>query len=116
MQELREIGPLDVAHREEERAVLVARLEDRDDVRVVEGGGDSRLPEEALAEAAVPRELGRDHLERDLAPERQLLGPVDRTHASAADECLDLVAGELAPDYRVGAPSHAHPASVCQMT
>ncbi len=60
-------------------------------------------------------ELGRDHLERDLAPERQLLGAVNRTHASAADEGLDLVAGELAPDHRVGAPSHAHPASVCQI-
>ena len=113
-QELREVGPLDVAHGEEEGAVLVSRLEDRDDVRVVEGGGDPRLAEEALAEAAVLGELGRDHLERDLAPERQLLGAVNRTHAPAADERLDLVAGELAPDHRVGASSHAHPASVCQ--
>jgi hypothetical protein len=49
------------------------------------------------------------HLERDFAPERQLLGAVDRAHSSTADERLDLVAGELASDYRVGAASHAHP-------
>ena len=61
---------------------------------MVEGGGDPRLAQEALAEALVLGELGRDHLERDLAPEAFFLGAVDRTHPPAADERLDLVAGD----------------------
>ena len=111
-QELPQVGALHVAHGEEERTVFLSRLEDGDDVRVVEGGGHPRLPEEALAEAGVLRELGRDHLERDLAPEGEFLRAVDRAHAAAPDERLDVVARELAPDHRVGAPPSSHPSSV----
>ena len=65
--QLREVGPFDVAHGEEESAVLVSRLEDRNDVRVVERSGDPRLAQEALPEAAVLGELGRNDLQSDLA-------------------------------------------------
>ena len=98
--ELGEVGALDVAHGEEEHAVLLARLVDGDDVRVVERGGDPRLAQEALAEALVLGELGRDHLERDLAPETLLLGAVDRAHAAAADERLDVVARGARSDHQ----------------
>jgi hypothetical protein len=43
--DLREIGAFDEAHGEKEHAVLLARLIDRDDVRVVERGRDARLAE-----------------------------------------------------------------------
>ena len=111
-EDLREVAALDVAHGEEEDAVLLARLEDRDDVRVVEGGGDLRLPQEALPETLVLRELGGDHLERDLAAEPGFLGAVDRAHAAAADERLDAVTRKVAPDHRIGAPPSRHPPSV----
>ena len=54
-----EIAALDVAHGQEELAVLLARLVDRDDVRMVERGREPRLVEEALAEALVPGQLGQ---------------------------------------------------------
>ena len=85
---------LDVAHGEEEQAVLISRLVDGDDVGVIERGGDPRLAQEALAEALVLGELGGDHLERDLASEPLLLGAVDRAHPPSADEGLDPVAGD----------------------
>ena len=61
---------------------------------MVERGCDPRLAQEALAEALVLGELGRDHLERDLAPEALFAGTVDRAHPPAADERLDPVAGD----------------------
>ena len=99
----REVRAVDVAHGEEQRAVLFSRVEDRDDVRVVERGGNARLAQEALAEAAVIGKVGGDHLERHLAPEALLLSAVDRAHSSSADEPLDQVAREHAPDHFVGA-------------
>ena len=81
---------------------------------MVERGRDPRLAQEALTEAAVLGELGRNDLQSDLATECQLLSTVNRAHPATADERLDLVAGKLAADHRVGAASYAHPASVCQ--
>ena len=51
--ELGEVTALDVAHGEEENPVVLAGLEDGDDVRMVEGGGDLRLAQEAFPKAIV---------------------------------------------------------------
>ena len=77
-------------------------------MRVVEGGGDPRLAEEALAEALVLRQLRGDHLERDLAPPAFLGGAVNRTHPPAADELLDPVARDGRPRAELGACQMAH--------
>ena len=108
-EQLPEVGALDVAHREEEGTVVFPRTEDRDDVRMVERRGDTRLVQEALPESVALRELGSDHLQRHPTPEAELLGAIDRAHSASADEPFDLVAGNLAPDYLVGAPSQGHP-------
>ena len=62
-----EVGPVDVAHRDEQAPVDLAGLVDRDDVRVVEAGREPRLPQQPLAEALVLRESRGQHLERDRA-------------------------------------------------
>ena len=46
-------------------AVVLARLVDRDDVRVLDRRGQLRLALEALAEVRVGGELGGDQLQRD---------------------------------------------------
>ena len=112
--DLREIGAFDVTHREEEQAVLVSGLVDRDDVRVVERSRDPRLAQETLAEALVLGELGGDHLERDLASEALFARTVNRTHPPAADECLDLIAGDRRSGRQRGARDVAHRTSVRQ--
>ena len=48
-----QVGAVDVPHRDVEDAVLLARLVDRDDVRMLERGSDLRLALEALAEVLV---------------------------------------------------------------
>ena len=88
--------PVDVAHRDVQLARDLAGVVDRDDVRVVDRGGQPGLAQEALAEALVLRELGREDLQRDRPFEREVVGAVDDPHPAPADQRLDPVAGELA--------------------
>ena len=67
------------------RPVVLAGLVHRDDVGVLDRGGQPRLALEALAEHRVLRALGRDQLDRHRALERQLGGAVDDAHATAPD-------------------------------
>ena len=53
-----QVGAVDVAHRDVEDPVLAASLVDRDDVRMLERGGDLRLALEALAEVLVVAQPG----------------------------------------------------------
>ena len=64
-----EVGPLHVAHCNEQEALGLAGLVDRDHVRVVDRGSEPRLAQEPLAEALVLGQLGGEQLQRDLAAE-----------------------------------------------
>ena len=57
---------LDVRHDVVEEAVGLARVEQRQDVGVLQAGGDLDLADEPLR-AQRGRELGAEHLDRDLA-------------------------------------------------
>ena len=96
-----EVLALDVLHRQVEQPVDLAGVVDRDDVRVLQGGGDPRLAREALAEARGLGEVGRDDLDGGPAPEVEVLGAVDHAHAAAADPLLDPVAGDHRAEARV---------------
>ena len=89
-----EVVPVDEAHRDEERAVLLAGLVDRDDMRVLEGGRHARLALEALAELRVGRELGHDDLERHAATQATVDRKVDHAHAAPPDFALYVVGAE----------------------
>ena len=86
-----QVRPPDEPHREEEPVLALARLVDRDDVRVLERGLEETLAAEALAERRLAAELGGDHLERDGAREGQLGRLVDGAHAAAADQGVDAI-------------------------
>ena len=81
-----QVAPLDVAHRQVELAVPLARLVDRDDVWVVERRREPRLLQKAGSEAFVLGQLGRDQLQSHWALERQIGRPVNDAHAAPADE------------------------------
>ena len=110
LQQRAQVDALDVAHGDVEEAVRLARVVDRDDVRVVERGGDLRLADEALAEGVVAGQRRRHQLERDLPPQLHVLGLVDDAHAAAADHVRDPVAGELRACGHVPAHVRAHAA------
>jgi hypothetical protein len=90
-----QVRALDVAHREVEACVGVARVVDRDDVRVIEARCDPRLAEEALAESVVSRVTRSEDLEGHVPVEAAVVRAVHLSHAAAADQLLDPVAADL---------------------
>ena len=90
-----QVVAVDVAHRQVEDAVLLARRVDRDHVRVVDRRGGLGLAHEAQPEALVLGQRGRDDLQRDDAVEGRLMRPVDDPHAAPARDAVDAKAREL---------------------
>ena len=90
-----EVLPLDQAHVEEQLAVDLAVAVDRDDVRLVEPGGDLRLAPEPAAVALVLRPLRVQHLERDLAGVLGVVRAQDAAHAAVAEHPEHAVRPEV---------------------
>jgi len=64
VEERPQVCSLDVAHREVEATVDIARVVDRHHVRVLERHRELRLAREAFAEALIQRQLRRHELQR----------------------------------------------------
>ena len=71
--------------------VLFTRVEDGNDVRVVELAGILGLAAESLAEVDVARHVGAQHLDGDGAPQNGVLGFVHLGHAAGADGLAEVV-------------------------
>ena len=89
-----QVVPLDEPHCQVQLSVVLSRLVNRHDVRMVERGRKSRLLEEARAKPVVLRLLRGNQLERYRPLQRYVPGPVDHAHAAAAEQRLDAVPGE----------------------
>ena len=77
---------LEVLHRDVVGAVPLAAVVDATTtLRVLQAGGAGRLAAEALDELVVLGEAAVQQLQRDLAPELQVLGAVDVGHAARAE-------------------------------
>ena len=93
-----EIRSAHISHRDVEFAVSLARVVDRNDVRVVDLGGPLRLALESCPEARVFAQGRREELDRDLPAQPHVLGEVDDAHATTADERLEAIASNVGPD------------------
>ena len=71
---------------------------DGGDVRVVERGEQVRLALEAREPVFVPRQLGRQHLDRDLAAEVAVGRSIDLAHAAGAERGRDPVVRQRLAD------------------
>ena len=80
-----QVNPIDVAHRDKQAPVGLARVVHRDHVWVVQARRQPRLPQQPLAEALVQREALRQHLQRHRAPEPGIACEIDLAHAAAPD-------------------------------
>ena len=99
-----QVAALDQAHRHDQLAVDLARVEDRHHRRVVEAGGEAGLAQEALAEALAVGQLAGDHLQRHRPFQAEMRGPVDDAHAAPRDQRVDPVAGERSSRWQ-GSPT-----------
>ena len=107
----------DQLHDQEDGAVLVALVEDRDDVGVGQPGRGAGLAHEAGGELVVVAEPGVHDLDRDGAVEPQVGGLVDAGHAAAGDPGADPVAAvEQPPDEGVASSAAASPAGALDLT
>ena len=78
-------------HDEIEEAVGLPRVVERQDVRVVEGGGQPDFAQEAVPAQRL-REIVAEHLDRHLAVVLEVAREVHRGHAALAELALDAIA------------------------
>ena len=102
---------LDVLHRVVVDAVLLAVLDDRHDVGVVQPARGTRLGAESLRGARVERGAVRQHLERHAPVEGGLHRLVDDAHPTSADLAKENVVAEARPGRLADhvAPERLHP-------
>ena len=84
-----EVAPAQQLHGDEQEAVVVAEVDDLQDVRVRQHRGALGLAIEALGQRRVAGHGVVQHLERDLLAEVGLLGEVDAAHGAGAEQPLD---------------------------
>ncbi len=92
------VPAVDVAHRYEQDTASLARLEDGNDVRVVDGGCGPGFADEALPERIVDGQARGQDLQRDVPVQPEVEGAVDNRHPAAADLLLKPVPGYLRTD------------------
>ena len=99
-----QVGAVDVAHRDVQNAVGLARGKDRNHVRMVERSGEPGLANEAVTEGDVVRQAARDHLQGDRSAQGNLYGAVHDAHAAAPHLVFDFEVAEGRARRK-----HAHP-------
>jgi hypothetical protein len=81
-------------------------------MRVIEQPDLPSLVTETRDVRGVGGQVHREHLDGDLAAERQILSQVDFRHPAGAQQRLELVAPELLPAQRaLSIQRHPHPPS-----
>ena len=94
LDEVREVAAVDEAHVDEELAVDLAVVVDRDDVRVGELRRQRRLALEPAAVLLVGGQLAQEALQRDEPLTARVVGAVDLAHATAPDQGVEPVGPE----------------------
>ena len=87
-------------------AVLAADVEDRQDVRMGKRRDRARLAPESLERGLVSGEMRRKNLDRDVAIQPRVLGPINLPHAADRDEVENRVRAEGFPrSEQTGSPT-----------
>ena len=87
----RSVSPLHIGHDVEQEPLRLAAVEERQQVGVLQVGGDADLGEEPLG-AQHRAQFGVEDLEGDRALVAHVAGEVHGGHAATADLALDVVA------------------------
>ena len=76
------------------RAVLLARIVDDDDSRVIEGRDDRCFAMKTLDSVRVRRDLGVDDFDRDVTSQTRIAGAIHRAHSALSDSLQDVIVGD----------------------
>ena len=87
--------PRDVFHDDEELALLLDQIEDRDDVGVVETGLRPRLGEEPLLELRLLGQLRRQLFDRHLPPQVLVGAAVHHSHPAPPEHLFDPIRSDV---------------------
>ena len=94
LNELAKSPAFDELHRDVDGAVGTADVVDVDDVGMIQAGGRARFLLEAPPPFGVRREVGRQHLQRDIAAQPAVVRAVDLAHPARGNRRNDVVASE----------------------
>jgi hypothetical protein len=83
-----------VLHDEKQRAVVLAHVMQRADVRMVQGRNGPRLMLKPRAELRVTRQVIREDLDGDRAVEARIPGSINFPHSAGTDGGLNFVGPE----------------------
>ena len=103
---------LDVLHDEVQDLIALADGVDRDDVRVAQRRSGARFALEPLDHSfSHEQQCRRQHFDRDLAVQRQIVAEIYRCHAAMPELEQDLVLAERGPPQRfeLGVRDARHP-------
>ncbi len=104
-------------HHDERTAVLLAGVEDPDDVRMAEASGEAGLRHDPLPHAVLLGQVRAEQLESDLPVEAQIMGSEDLAHAAVAEPLAEPVAVADGLDLvRRGASSTTFPSGAATYT
>ena len=82
-------------HGDECHSIGFANIKNRDDVGMLQLGGDSRLGDEAFSKVRVCVQVIRKNLECDPAPETGLSGAINLTHGTLAYQLSEFVSRQI---------------------
>ncbi len=99
-QQFLDAGALDQTHVDEQDAVDLAEIVDRDHVRLLQAGRHPGLTPEPLLKTRVRGDLGTQQLDGHHAFLDRVVGPVDLPHATDTDQRLQLVRSEPGAEAR----------------
>src|SRR5256886_16968049 len=82
---------VDMFHRDEVRAIVLADLIDMSNVRVVKRRRSFSFANEPLHSVAIRGHFGRQNLQSNLAIELRVMRQINFTHSARANLCADFV-------------------------
>jgi hypothetical protein len=91
LQQRRQILPVDVLHRQEDRPVGFANVVDAADVAVGDLTRDPHFVVELREPDVVARHRLRQEFQRDRLAEAEVIGAIDLAHAATAEESNDAI-------------------------
>ena len=86
-------------HHQKRLVVILADVEDRADIRMIERGRGARFALEPFEGFAIRGERGRQEFDGDLPAQARVFGAIDHAHAALAQVRNNAIVGNRSPEH-----------------